>query len=119
MEQAIETGTQRGAGQRPGARRRTAPKRAGRAPRALGSIPVDWEALARSTAHHLRISILEVMGMDGGRVMSPNELSFELQVYLAKIDYHVDQLRRAGLIELVRTEPRRGATEHFYRLAPR
>jgi len=51
--------------------------------------------------------------------MSPNELSFELQVYLAKLDYHVDQLHQAGLIELVRTEPRRGATEHFYRRAPR
>lgn len=119
MKQSIDTETQRGGGQRRTGRRRAAPDGDGRPPRAVGSIPVDWEALARSTAHPLRISILEVMGLNGGRVMSPNELSFELQVYLAKLDYHVDQLDQAGLIELVRTEPRRGATEHFYRRAPR
>lgn len=83
------------------------------------SIPVDWEHLARAVAHPLRISILEVLGIEGGRVMSPTDLSHELQVYLSKLDYHVDRLHKAGLIELVRTRPARGATEHFYRLAPR
>jgi hypothetical protein len=39
--------------------------------------------------------------------------------YLAKLDYHVERLDEAGLIELVWTRPARGATEHFYRLAPR
>lgn len=37
------------------------------------SIPVNWERLARATAHPLRISILEILGIDGGRVLSPSE----------------------------------------------
>jgi predicted transcriptional regulator len=30
------------------------------------------------------------------------------------VSYHVRQLENAGLIELVATEPRRGALEHYY-----
>ena len=65
------------------------------------SLPVNWERLARATAHPLRVSILEILGIDGGRVLSP---------------YHVTELAKAGLIELVRERQVRGATEHFYRL---
>ena len=65
-----------------------------------GTLPVDWENLARSTAHPLRISILEVLGMDGGRTLSPNELSQELQIPLSNTNYHVTELAKAGLIEL-------------------
>jgi DNA-binding transcriptional ArsR family regulator len=80
------------------------------------SIPVDWEHLARATAHPLRVSILEILGIDGGRVLSPNDLSHELQIPLSNTNYHVTELAKAGLIELVRQRPVRGATEHFYRL---
>src|SRR3954451_23495533 len=37
------------------------------------SLPVDWERLARSTAHPLRVSVLEILGIDGGRVLSPSD----------------------------------------------
>jgi len=77
---------------------------------------VPWEALSRAFVHPLRISILEVLAMDGGRILSPNELHHELQAPLSKVSYHVEELAKADLLELVRTEPRRGATEHFYRL---
>jgi DNA-binding transcriptional ArsR family regulator len=80
------------------------------------SIPVDWEQLARATAHPLRVSILEILGIDGGRVLSPNDLSQELQIPLSNTNYHVTELAKAGLIELVRERQVRGATEHFYRL---
>lgn len=80
------------------------------------SIPVDWERLARATAHPLRVSILEILGIDGGRVLSPNDLSHELQIPLSNTNYHVTELAKSGLIELVRERQVRGATEHFYRL---
>lgn len=80
------------------------------------SIPVDWEKLARATAHPLRVSILEILGIDGGRVLSPSDLSRELQIPLSNTNYHVTELAKGGLIELVRERQVRGATEHFYRL---
>ncbi len=80
------------------------------------SIPVDWERLARATAHPLRISILEILGIDGGRVLSPSDLSHELQIPLSNTNYHVTELAKSNLIELVRERQVRGATEHFYRL---
>ena len=81
-----------------------------------GAVPVDWEELARSTAHPLRVSILEILGIDGGRVLSPSDLSRELQIPLSNTNYHVTELAKSGLIQLVRERQVRGATEHFYRL---
>jgi DNA-binding transcriptional ArsR family regulator len=83
---------------------------------AAASIPVNWERLARATAHPLRISILEILGIDGGRVLSPSDLSRELQIPLSNTNYHVTELAKSDLIELVRERQVRGATEHFYRL---
>ena len=80
------------------------------------SVPVNWERLARATAHPLRVSVLEILGIDGGRVLSPSDLSRELQIPLSNTNYHVTELAKAGLIELVRERQVRGATEHFYRL---
>jgi DNA-binding transcriptional ArsR family regulator len=80
------------------------------------SIPVSWERLARATAHPLRVSILEILGIDGGRVLSPSDLSHELQIPLSNTNYHVTELAKAGLIVLVRQRAVRGATEHFYTL---
>lgn len=80
------------------------------------SIPVDWERLARATAHPLRVSILEILGIDGGRVLSPSDLSQELQIPLSNTNYHVTELAKAELIVLVRQRAVRGATEHFYTL---
>jgi DNA-binding transcriptional ArsR family regulator len=80
------------------------------------SLPLDWEHLARATAHPLRISILEILGMDGGRTLSPSDLSQELQIPLSNTNYHVTELAKAGLIELTGQRQVRGATEHFYRM---
>lgn len=80
------------------------------------AIPVNWERLARATAHPLRVSILEILGIDGGRVLSPSDLSHELQIPLSNTNYHVTELAKAGLIVLVRQRAVRGATEHFYTL---
>ena len=74
-----------------------------------GSLAVDWEHLARATAHPLRVSILEILGIDGGRILSPSDLSKELQIPLSNTNYHVTELAKAGLIELARQHQVRGA----------
>ncbi len=76
---------------------------------------MNWQLLARANTHPLRISILEVMALDGGRTLSPSDLSYELRMPLSNVNYHVTELHRTGLIELVGERPVRGATEHFYR----
>ena len=78
---------------------------------------MNWQLLARANTHPLRISILEVLGMDGGRTLSPSDLSYELRTPLSNVNYHVTELRRTGLVDLTGERPVRGATEHFYREA--
>jgi predicted ArsR family transcriptional regulator len=78
---------------------------------------MDWQRLARANTHPLRISVLEVLAMDDGRILSPSDLSYELRVPLSNVNYHVTELLRSGLIELERERQVRGATEHFYRMA--
>ena len=50
---------------------------------------------------------------------SPAELAFELEAPLGVVAYHVRRLREFGCVELVRTEPRRGALQHFYKATAR
>jgi predicted ArsR family transcriptional regulator len=80
---------------------------------------MDWQRLARANTHPLRISVLEVLAMDGGRTLSPSDLSYELRVPLSNVNYHVTELVKSGLIELASQRQVRGATEHFYRLLHR
>lgn len=75
---------------------------------------VDWQNLARANTHPLRVSILEVLGVDGGRTLSPKDLSVELQAPLSTVNYHVTELARSGLLELRGERQVRGAIEHFY-----
>jgi predicted ArsR family transcriptional regulator len=77
---------------------------------------MNWQRLARANTHPLRISILEILEMDGGRVLSPSDLSHELRMPLSNINYHVTELAKADLIELAYKRQVRGATEHFYRM---
>jgi hypothetical protein len=77
---------------------------------------MDWQRLARANTHPLRISVMEVLEMDGGRTLSPSDLSYELRVPLSNVNYHVTELLRSGMIDLTRERQVRGATEHFYRV---
>jgi hypothetical protein len=78
----------------------------------------DWERLARLETHPIRIAVIEAMRAetpdDGG--WSPLMLSNHLGVGLGNTSYHVTVLAKTGLLTLIKTEPRRGAVEHFYRL---
>jgi predicted ArsR family transcriptional regulator len=79
-------------------------------------VVVNWERLARANTHPLRVSILEVLSIDGGRTLSPTDLSLELRAPLSTVNYHVTELRRSNLVEVVEEHQVRGAIEHFYRL---
>jgi hypothetical protein len=68
--------------------------------------------VARLLRHPLRA---QVFGRYAEAETSPRAVAAALGEPLNRIGYHTQVLRRAGVIELVRTEPRRGAREHFYR----
>src|SRR4051794_4895110 len=71
------------------------------------------ERLAKALSHPLRQRILR--RLNEGGVRSPNELSRELGDPLGNVSYHVRILRELDCVELVRTEQRRGALEHYYK----
>jgi DNA-binding transcriptional ArsR family regulator len=71
------------------------------------------ERLAKALSHPLRQRILQ--RLNEGGVKSPNELSQELGDPLGNVSYHVRILRELDCVELVRTEQRRGALEHYYK----
>src|SRR3954471_4637599 len=71
------------------------------------------ERLAKALSHPLRQRILQ--RLNEGGVRSPNELSNELGDPLGNVSYHVRILRELDCVELVKTEQRRGALEHYYR----
>jgi len=74
--------------------------------------PPVGETLARLIRHPLRAHVL-LEYAEG--VRSPSRVAGTLGAPLNLVSYHTQVLRRHGAIELVRTEPRRGAREHFYR----
>jgi DNA-binding transcriptional ArsR family regulator len=80
-----------------------------------GAAELD-EGLLKAISHPLRHRLL---GMLDGRTASPNELARELDLPLGRVSYHIRLLHDLGAIELVGTEPRRGALEHYYRAVTR
>ena len=71
-----------------------------------------WETLARLVRHPVRSYAL--FSYAEGET-SPSAIADVFGVPLNVVSYHTQVLLRAGAIELVRTERRRGAQEHFYR----
>jgi DNA-binding transcriptional ArsR family regulator len=72
--------------------------------------------MARALAHPTRRRALQILS---DRVASPREIAEELGEPLGRVSHHVRWLTAHGYLQLVRTEPRRGAREHFYRAARR
>lgn len=70
----------------------------------------------KALTHPLRVDILRALEE---RVASPSELADEIGAPLGNVSYHVRQLHALGLIELVKTTPRRGAIEHHYKALAR
>jgi DNA-binding transcriptional ArsR family regulator len=73
------------------------------------------QRLVKALAHPLRVQILDILTE---RVASPNGISAQLETGLTHVAYHTRALDSYGLLELVKTAQRRGATEHFYKAVP-
>jgi DNA-binding transcriptional regulator GbsR (MarR family) len=67
-------------------------------------------------AHPTRVAAFVVLNE---RIASPNEIAAETGLNLRLVSYHVRQLQKFNVIELVDTRQVRGATEHFYRATVR
>ena len=66
----------------------------------------------RAISHPVRVRLLAMLDEEPA---SPVILASKLDQPLGTIAYHVRTLYDLGLLKLVRTRQRRGATEHFYR----
>lgn len=85
---------------------------------------INFNLVGETLIHPMQRNILEIAARDASTV-SPKLLSRELGEPLGVVAYHVNMLAGIGkskfasqpLLELVDTEQRRGALEHFYTLA--
>jgi DNA-binding transcriptional ArsR family regulator len=80
------------------------------------TIDITEPRVAKALSHPIRIRILALLQ---GEAASPSGLSAQLGAPLSTVSYHFRLLESLGLVELVKTVPRRGAVEHFYRAAVR
>jgi DNA-binding transcriptional ArsR family regulator len=69
------------------------------------------ESIAAIVAHPLRARCWVALTQ---RTASPKELADRFGEDLSNVSYHVKILREFGVIEEVRSEPVRGALQHFY-----
>jgi DNA-binding transcriptional ArsR family regulator len=65
----------------------------------------------KALSHPLRVRMLTLLNQ---KVSSPSELADELGEPLGNVSYHMRFLADLKMVKLVRTEPRRGAVEHYY-----
>jgi DNA-binding transcriptional ArsR family regulator len=72
----------------------------------------EEQVVSHSINHEVRLDALSIFHE---RSASPKEIQKELRKPLATVSHHIKELYDDGVIELVKTEPRRGAVEHFYR----
>jgi DNA-binding transcriptional ArsR family regulator len=73
---------------------------------------IDDARYVKALAHPMRIRILAILKEED---RSPVQLANQLGASLGAVAYHVRKLHSLGLLELVGTRQRRGATEHTYR----
>lgn len=77
-----------------------------------GALAKVDEKLILALAHPYRVHALHILNQ---RVSTPKDLAAEVGCEVSTMAYHVKILRENGFVELVREEPRRGATAHFFR----
>ena len=92
----------------------------------ITTAPLDYQRIAEAFVHPLKLRILALMSEPPPpRAVpenspepgwSPNSLYVAAGQPLGNVSYHVRELAKAGLIELVATKQRRGALEHYYTL---
>jgi len=77
---------------------------------------LDQGDIVAAINHPLRVRLLTILTV---REASPSELAKELEEELGVINYHARRLEKLGMVEIVREQPVRGSTEHFYKATAR
>jgi DNA-binding transcriptional ArsR family regulator len=75
------------------------------------------QRLIKALGHPLRQRLLILLHTEGEA--SPSELAALCGEPLGNVSYHIKILVESDCVELVRTQPVRGAVEHFYRATAR
>jgi DNA-binding transcriptional ArsR family regulator len=73
-------------------------------------------ALAKAFAHPLRVKAFLLLAQG---TWSPKEIADMLGEESSDVSYHVRQLEKFGMIEMVNAKQVRGAVQHFYRAVAR
>ncbi len=79
---------------------------------------IDWYSVAVEHVHPIRLAVMDSLRRSP-LPLSPSDMC-ALNISsapLGSVSYHVRALAKLGLLEQTYTLPRRGATEHFYRLS--
>lgn len=76
---------------------------------------LDWRAIAESVLTETAVQVLELAAKRDE--ISAKDAAEELELPIANVSYHVRRLAALGFLEATRQEPRRGAIQHYYRLA--
>ncbi len=72
--------------------------------------------LVSALSHPLRVHIIDVLSEASA---SPSDIARGVGLSVNYVAYHVKELEKLGYVELVKTEPRRGTVEHYYRVRRR
>jgi DNA-binding transcriptional ArsR family regulator len=70
--------------------------------------------LIRALDHEIRRTVLRILA-DSGEAMSPVVMARMMGVPLSSVSYHVNILKKCGMVEPAGLEQKRGAMEHFYK----
>lgn len=88
-------------------------------PSGAGDERFHWDALVSRVLHPVQVAIIEA-ALWIGLPLAPSDLARMLggDITLQHAGYHVRALVDLEILELVDTEPVRGATKHYYVMAP-
>lgn len=78
--------------------------------------PLEWDSLVPLLVHPTKVAILEAMRWTGEPLSASQlvEMVDDRKTGLSHVSYHMVFLARLGIVELVRRQPVRGASEGFY-----
>lgn len=87
----------------------------GKPPTSSGRI-IDRERFTRVQGSPVRVAILEVLSLDGGRRLSATEIATELQTGLSWAIYHVQVLETLGFLKVSAEIVSSDSGERYYGL---
>ena len=73
--------------------------------------------IAKMLSHPYRVQIIRAALAQGE--LAPVDFAEASGIALGNVSFHCRTLEKVGGLELVRTEPRRGALKHWYRCPPK